>query len=269
MKSNKKAIAGSFSRSAKRYDDAAQVQQMSGSQLIDAACELIDHKQITTLADIGCGTGYLTQALIDTFEIEHYIGVDLAQGMLDVAANNNHDLATNGPYIEWVCSDAEHLSIRDHSVDLLYANFSLQWCRDLPQLMNSFHRTLSANGYCCFTSLGEHTLHELRNAWKAVDQLSHVNTYDGGERWQQAIVQAGFICLKHYQTLHVSYFDSVVDALRSLKDIGANVVVGHHRQGLTGKQRFHRFIQAYEKLRVDKGIPVTYVVDGWIIQKRL
>ena len=155
----------------------------------------------------------------------------------------------------------------DASVDLLYANFSLQWCQDLPKLLENFHRVLTQNGHCCFTSLGEETLYEMRDAWHTVDQMSHVNKFEDSQSWQQAIDKAGFSCVKKYQTREVSYFDTVKEALRSLKDIGANVVTDRHRQTLTGKQRFNDFVRAYENHRTDKGIPVTYIINGWIIKK--
>ena len=268
MSAHKKNIADSFSRSAAQYDQAANVQQQSGKKLLSVMNQVIKsqlagvEKKIT-LADVGCGTGFFTRQLIDTYQPQKYIGVDIAEGMLVVAKGNN----ANCQNVEWLRCEAESLLLEDSSVDIIFANFSLQWCEDLPALMKSFYRVLAPNGFCCFTSLGVDTLRELRQAWRMVDQLPHVNQFYSRSQWQDAIVNNGFLVSNNYHETVAEYFDSVIDAMRSLKEVGANVVTAEHRQGLTGKQRFNQFIQAYESHRTPRGIPASYEVDGWIIQK--
>jgi malonyl-CoA O-methyltransferase len=264
MDSSKQAIADSFSRSASRYDKAAIIQQQAGSQLLLAMQQhLGEDFTAKVIADIGCGTGYFSADIVACYQPEQYVGVDLAQGMLALAAKNNHHLSN----ARWLCNDAEDLQLEDQSVDLIYANFSLQWCENLPQLMQSFQRVLALGGVCCFTSLGSNTLTELRQSWSAVDQFNHVNQFYNDVAWQLAIEQAGFSVVHRDKTNTTAYFDSVASALRSLKEIGANVVKGEHRQGLTGKQRFVDFVDTYEVYRTAEGIPVSYEIDSWIIKR--
>jgi malonyl-CoA O-methyltransferase len=260
----KKIIAESFSRSATRYDAAADVQQQAGAALLQAIKSMTPSNFTPQkIADVGCGTGFFARDIIDGFCPSRYVGVDLAQGMLDVAARNNRDITV----ASWQCGDAENLPLADQSVDMIYANFSLQWCQNLPKLMSSFQRVLKPGGYCCFTSLGENTLHELRHAWSQVDDLSHVNQFYSESLWRDAIEQQGFDILHRYQATDIAYFESVSLALHSFKDIGANVVAGEQRTGLTGKRHFTLFCDAYESFRHAQGIPVTYEVQGWILQK--
>lgn len=266
MVSIKEAIAESFSRAANRYDQAADVQQQAGAELLEQMKTLFGENILPeTIADIGCGTGFFAPHLITHFSPKQYIGIDLAQGMLDVAASNYTDLHV----ATWQCSDAENLHLPDQSIDLIYANFSLQWCEDLPKLMRSLSRVLKPGGYCCFTSLGANSLCELRQAWSKVDELAHVNRFYDKAQWLEAIAPGDFIVTHSYQKTAVAYFDSVVSALRSFKDIGANVVAGEHRHSFTGKHRFALFCNAYESFRKPQGIPVTYIIDGWLLQKKL
>lgn len=260
----KQAIATSFSRSATRYDQAAQVQQQAGQKLLQAMqSHITPSAPINAIADIGCGTGFFAQALVDHYHPQQYMGVDLAQGMLDVAASNNAHL----PMATWHCNDAEKLPLSDHSVDIIYANFSLQWCEDLPALMAGFFRVLKPGGYCCFTSLGSQTLHELREAWAVLDQLNHVNQFFDKERWDCAIEQQHFLREHHQQYQAVSFFDTPTQLLRSLKEIGANVVKGERQTALMGKQKFARLVAALEQYRQAQGLPASYVIDEWILRK--
>ena len=260
----KQAIATSFSRSASRYDKAAQVQQQAGKQLLQTMQSFIEFSHgVGSIADIGCGTGFFAQDIVRAYQPQRYLGIDLAQGMLDVAEKNNAHLSM----ATWHCNDAENLLLADQSVDLIYANFSLQWCENLPQLMAGFFRVLKPGGYCCFTSLGSQTLHELRDAWAVLDQLNHVNQFFDKQQWDLAIQQEHFL-VKHYQQYQaVSYFDTPAQLLRSLKEIGANVVKGERQTALMGKRKFACLVAALEQFRQTQGLPASYVIDEWIIRK--
>ncbi len=261
--SYKESIAESFSRSAARYDQIAKVQQRAGHQLLSDMQSHVSDINDAVIADIGCGTGYFYQELNTMYCPEQYIGVDLAQGMLDLATVN-HPTAHNAL---WLHGDAEDLPLMSSSVDLIFANFSLQWSDNLADLMHSFLRVLKPGGICCFTSLGSETLFELRGSWGAVDRNQHVNDFYSGECWSQAMTDCGLNIVHHHQQALVDYYPSVRQLLHSIKGIGASVVKHEHKQGLMGKQHFLSFEQAYESYRTSQGLPATYIVDFWLVQK--
>lgn len=261
----KKIIADTFSRSAWRYDQVAKVQQQAGHELLTVMRPFVKSRRtIGVLADVGCGTGSVVPEIITAYQPELYVGLDLAEGML-ATAEKNHSLPVGR--LQWLCNDAENLSLADHSVDIIYSNFSLQWCENLPSLMHDFYRVLKPGGFCCFTSLGTSTLHELRDAWSMVDDLVHVNHFYGQTHWLAAIEQQQFSLLHQYQTNTVMYYASVPQLLKSIKDIGANTVKGIRRQSLMGKQHFMAFVRAYEHSRLAQGLPTTYEINGWILKK--
>ncbi len=260
----KQAIAESFSRSASRYDAVAKVQQQAGHHLLSAMKNSINGiESISTVADIGCGTGYLYPFLNEWLQPEDYFGVDIAQGMLDIAAER-YQQANN---TQWLCSDAEYLQLQDNAVDMVFSNFALQWIDDLPQLLTSIWRVLKPGGYFCLTSLDANTLHELRTSWEKVDRFHHVNDFKATACWQTALENHCFSLMHHKQYNLVDYYDTVYNLLRSIRDIGANVVQQGAFQGLMGKQHFADFISAYEQYREPQGLPATYAVDEWILRK--
>ena len=281
MNSTKQVIAESFSRSACRYDQAAYVQQQAGQELLVKMSDHIHSGQdisqpvdarslcaqqaINVIADVGCGTGYFSRTLVQKYSPTTYMGIDLANGMLKVAAEKNRVLNN----AVWICDDAEQLSLADDSVDIIFANFALQWSDNLPRLLRTFRRILKPGGWCCYTTLDAHSLYELRESWSQVDPLNHINRFYTKTDWQQAIDAEALHTLEYYRSTHIAHFNTAKEALRSLKDIGANTVMGKHRQSLTGKQRFNHFLAAYEQYRTNKGLPITYEIDGWILQKPL
>ena len=85
-----------------------------------------------TIYDLGCGTGYLTRILADTFAMAKVIGVDSSPEMLAEARREF-------PGIAWQQADISTWRAPARP-DLIYTNAALQWVPDhetlLPSLLN-------------------------------------------------------------------------------------------------------------------------------------
>jgi malonyl-CoA O-methyltransferase len=101
--------------------------------------------------DVGCGTGFFTQALQQRYPDAQVLGVDTAYPMLQAAQQQ----VVNATCI---CADAYALPLADQSVDLIFANLLLPWCNDLEKLMREWRRVLRKDGLLVFTSFGPDTL---------------------------------------------------------------------------------------------------------------
>ena len=84
MKTSDK-IQHRFSQSAHRYDRFSSMHRGIADQLL--AC-VIKGPTPSALLDVGCGTGYLTVKFKEHYPQSKIIGLDFAQGMLDVARAN-------------------------------------------------------------------------------------------------------------------------------------------------------------------------------------
>lgn len=263
MTSAKQMIAHAFSQSAVSYDSAALAQQHAARQLIDMMRQYIESDNVGIIADIGCGTAWSAPLLLDCFNAKTYLGVDFAPGMIEIAKSHYH----HSTEALWLCDDAENFHLDTESVDIIFSNFSLQWCTDLDSLFQNFYRAISKGGYACFSSLGQKTLQEIKASWQQVDDFPHVNTFYPPKDWQIAFERQGFTLISHQSEVQVEYYGSVRQALNALKIVGANTITQKHRQSLTGKQRFQRFVNAYEKLIQPQGVPVTYDIDYWVLKR--
>lgn len=70
------------------------------------------------ILDVGCGEGYYTRALADSFEKSHTIGIDIAKDGVKMACSRGKD-------ISWIVATASLLPIEDSSIDIVTAMFSL------------------------------------------------------------------------------------------------------------------------------------------------
>ena len=257
---NKGRISKDFSKAADTYDAAAIVQQ----EICDRALERLQMLKLTpaTILDIGTGTGKSVRGLQVQFPDSYVIASDFAVPML-LQMNQNQPSFQQA--VSLICCDAEDLSIKDASIDLIFSTSTFQWCENLNKIFAECSRILKPDGALVFTTFGPDTLKELRQSWAQVDQNIHVHS---------------FIDMHHIGDLLVAnhYADPVVDMevitleyqrvrqlLRDLKDTGSRgkfgVADSSASIGLMGKGKYHKFEAAYEKQRQKNGLlPASYEV---------
>jgi len=248
---NKKQVADSFSRAANTYDSVANLQRYVGELLFESVEK---DASVKVVLDLGCGTGYFTPKLQDAYPEALVVGVDLAEGMLHFA-DEHYPGQKN-----WLCADADFLPLAAGSVDVIYSNFAMQWCTDLPHLFSELKRILKPGGQCIFTSLGPATLHELKAAWSKVDSHVHVNKFQDSRQLLACMQQADFQIIHFDNKIEVMEFETLADLTRSLKCLGAHNLNVGRAAGLTGRKKIQAFKQAYENFRNNNVLPATYDV---------
>ncbi|MEH6582231.1 MAG: malonyl-ACP O-methyltransferase BioC [Halioglobus sp.] len=255
----KAEVAESFSRAAGQYDSAAQLQRAVGTRLLEstdytaAAPELV--------LDLGCGTGYFHPALKRRFPSAHYVGLDLAPGMVQFARAQFPDEQ------KWLVADAEGLPLAANSVDLVFSSLAIQWCHSPQRLFAELARVLKPGGRCVFTSLGPETLKELRAAWAAVDKHQHVNTFLPPEQLTEAASAVPGVSLQLRSERFIMEYDRVRELLTELKTLGAHNMNRGRQTGLTGRRALQGMLTAYESWRKNDKLPATYDVLFGLLEK--
>lgn len=250
MHLDKAKIKQSFAAASATYDGDAALQRSVGKALLD----IIDTTNLTgTLLDLGCGTGFLTSALLAQGSI---IALDIALPMLQVTRRKLVDAANIG----YLCADAEQLPLIEQSVDGVFSNLALQWCVNLDAVFADIKRVLKPGGRLAFSIFGPQTLQELKAAWSEVDDYSHVNEFYSVQQLTRFLRQTGFTEIKLESKLYLSSYDSVLALMKELKHIGAHNVIAERNKSITTKTRMQRMIAAYERQRSNNLIPATFEV---------
>lgn len=254
----KAEVAQSFSRAASRYDSVASLQRDVGGQLLHRLDSL--GQQPGTVLDLGCGTGYFCPALRERYPGADYIGLDLAQGMVEFARQRCPGER------QWLVGDAEALPLASNSVDLVFSSLAIQWC-DRPRLLFAeLARVLRPGGHCVFTSLGPQTLVELRDAWAAVDARQHVNTFLPPSALADAAGDVPGLSLALDGARFNMQYERVRELLDELKTLGAHNMNRDRPAGLTSRRTLQGMLQAYEKWRRDGLLPATYDVIFGVLE---
>jgi malonyl-CoA O-methyltransferase len=255
---NKREIASSFGKAAETYDHVADLQRQVGEDLLARIPTALEPAAI---ADMGCGTGYFTGALARRFDGAQVTGVDLAPGMIRYAADHH-----NGD-ITWLCGDAENLPLADQSLDLVFSNFTFQWCFNLEKLFAEQFRILRPGGVLVFSTVGPESLAELRGAWQQVDRFVHVNRFAELSEVRKALETSGFKLHDERQAHIRRYYDRLQALTRELKYLGAHNMNAGRKAGLTSIRQIERLKAAYESYRTPEGLPATWQVYSVVVTR--
>lgn len=256
---NKQKIAQSFGLAANTYDSAAHFQRWVGDHLINKIPECGPR----TMLDLGSGTGYFSGLLKARFPETTYIGMDLSENMLRFAKTHHATECT------WVTGDAESLPFQTNSIDLIFSSLAIQWCSNLPLLMQEIERVLRPNGYFVFSTLLDGSLEELKLAWAEVDNRQHVNDFFLKTDYQRAISGTGLKADLLREETKVLKYSKLAQLMRELKDLGAHNLNTERATGLMGKKKLSGVIGAYDKFRlVDGYLPASYEVLWGVLAKK-
>ncbi len=139
-----------FDRWSATYDRPG-FQRLTYRPIHDAVLERIENTAPSTVVDLGCGTGQLTQRLIRTFPGASVVGVDLSAGMLAQAADRLGD--TGGAAGPLLRADAQQLPLAASSVDIVVCTESFHWYEDQGGVLDEVARVLTPGGRLLIASI--------------------------------------------------------------------------------------------------------------------
>ena len=95
-----------------------------------------------TVLDAGCGSGRVTQALLDRLPRGRVIAVDGSHEMLQAA----RDRLGDDPRVEFVQADLTTLDIGAARCDAVLSTATFHWIPDHPAMLRALHRALRPGG---------------------------------------------------------------------------------------------------------------------------
>lgn len=276
---SKDDVAQSFSRAAHQYDSVAMLQRSVGEAVLGRLPASAGRAE--RVLDLGCGTGYFAPALQRRYPQSHYVGLDIAVGMIQFARQQNdcqalcsvhseagaQALAVSERVKDWLVADAEALPLASESVDLVFSSLAVQWCEQPALLFAELARVLRRGGRCVFSTLGPATLCELRASWAEVDSYQHVNNFLDADALHAAVEHVPGVSLSlEVEQLQMQYVQAS-ELLRELKTLGAHNMNRGRAAGLTHRRALQDMFRAYERWRVDGKLPATYEVFYGVLEK--
>lgn len=150
--------------------------------------------------DIGCGTGRLTEKLLERLPRGGVVAVDLSSNML--AAARDFLAPRFGPRIHFAVADAAALPIAG-CAQAVFSTATFHWVTDHARLFRSIHAALAPGGRLVAQSGGGPNLRRLHERCRALMEEQDFKAHFGGwaEPWEFAdaettamrLTAAGFV----------------------------------------------------------------------------
>ena len=253
-------IGQAFAR-AHDYDRHAKVQREVATGLAARIAELPLPAQ-PRIWEIGCGTGFLTEAMLNRGLDGQWLITDLAPAMVDRCR------ARIGPHPNraFAVLDAEAETPEgDQRFDLICSSLAFQWFDDLASALPRLLARLAPGGHCLFTTLAAGTFAEWRAAHAAEGQfagtppfptLAHLRAVHAAPQHRPAHFT---LEVEHHLETHTT----AREFLMALKAIGAGTAAPGHRplDAPPLRRVMRRFEQAGARVSYEV-VTCHYTADG-------
>ncbi len=198
--------------------------------------------QPAVVLDLGAGQCPAADELRHRYPDARILAVDHAPEMLAKTAG-----------VERVCAEATRLPLPDASVDLIFCNLMLAYCRDPAPILAEVRRILAPHGLFSFTTLGQESFRELRAAWSGLDRFVHLPPHPDMHSLGTLLQQAGLVeTVLDSDYISVSYQDFSRLAV-DLRAVGSANHSPRRNPGLTGRTSYHRLVESANRMRGSDG----------------
>lgn len=236
-------IQQTFDKAADSYDAHCHAQQQAGIKL----AHMLKSLQPTAkqILDLGCGTGITTEFLASQYSYNGFHALDIAPALLSKAHARLRSFD-----IKTYTMDFDHLSLPHHAFDIIYSNMALQWSKNLPVLFANAQSLLAENGKLAFSLPLTGTFQELQTHCA-------INALPNYQQIINLLTDCGYSLLTHATENIILRFTHPMQALKSIKHIGANYVYQRPHKGLHNKSYFKQM----------NANQLTYVI-GYFVARR-
>ncbi len=242
-------VQRSFSRSFDTYHQAAGPQGRIAERLVTDLRDCGAPGHFSSVLELGCGTGLLTQKLREAFVIGDLTLNDLAPeaGMTAQTA-----AAT------FLCGDALQVDWPDRP-DLITSASMIQWLADPAALLRRAADALAPGGWLAVSGFGPKQYHELAQIGSSAGAPGLCRSEDlaASVQTEMELVTSG----EHVQQLH---FASPRLALKHLRQTGVN---GRAKQFWTKSDLLQFSTDYTRRFGTDAGVPLTYH-SVWIVARK-
>src|ERR1700751_909994 len=195
--------------SAARTWDGREYDRVSGP-MEALALEVLARLELAgdeTVLDAGCGSGRVTEALIERLPRGRAIAIDMSDSMVATARRRlerflaHSGASADGTSVEVVQGDLLELEL-DASVDAVFSTATFHWVKDHERLFERVHAALRPGGRLVAQCGGEGNITKLRARAREVMERDRYReafadfeppwNYAGAERTRERLLGAGF-----------------------------------------------------------------------------
>ncbi|WDI78474.1 malonyl-ACP O-methyltransferase BioC [Candidatus Purcelliella pentastirinorum] len=218
---HKIAISKAFDKAAQNYNNNSKLQKYIGNLLM----KNIKMKSNISILDAGCGTGWFSKKW--KYYNNKVTAIDISYNMLKQA--RNYASANN-----YLLGDIESLPFLNKTFDISWSNLVLQWCNKFNNAINELCRVTKCGGTILFSIIEKGSLKEMLQSFKTINKKNCINNF-------LSINEIKNICnkqnIKLYNKEITLIFPKMMDAIKSIKKIGANYSYNRNNKDVFTKNK--------------------------------
>ncbi|MFH5831879.1 methyltransferase domain-containing protein [Halalkalibaculum sp. DA3122] len=247
----KSTIRSNFGKAAPYYDNHAEVQRGIADRLIASLRPWIDILPRGPILEVGCGTGFVTEGLIELLPNRRLEVTDISPEMVAICKQKfgDHDAAT------FRTLDAENLDVEPKTYAMTVSGFVAQWFEHPAITLGRFLEATKPGGLL----LGSFPGHESFPEWKeACRDLGLPYTGNELPDTEELLVKlsGGPVQVDYFEDTVVQRFESAAHFFRHLKKMGA----GTQQQGRHLSPREMKMLVTHWDNKTSGNIEVSYHV---------
>jgi malonyl-CoA O-methyltransferase len=258
----KQKIAKSFGQAASRYNAHADLQRECVSHLLNLLRTYQFKLPEGSVLEIGCGTGFITQGLLNCFPKRSLEITDFSTEMLNYCQANLNISDEQKSLISFYQLDAENIPSHDHLYAAIIGGFVIQWFSDPIKSLNRLLKRLHPDGMLFVSFPTCDSFSEWRQLCNQLNFPFTANPLPDPETLLSALpyAQLGYATTLELTTTHAN----AADFFRSLKAIGAGI--NRSQQQLTATQ-MKTLIQHWDAQAAGP-VQVHHQIVCWALQRK-
>jgi malonyl-CoA O-methyltransferase len=154
-------VAGSFDRSAGEYDELLRHNRQGAERLV-ASLPDGDYRDVL---DVGCGTGFVSEAMVARFGVPRITGVDPSEGMLEAFRAKLAGLPVEATLIR---AGVHDMPVPEEAFDAVVSGMAFHWFPEKPKAIAAMARRVRPGGALGVLASGTGTDREFLEIMRAV-----------------------------------------------------------------------------------------------------
>ena len=155
------AAGEAYDRSAGDYDDLLRHNAEGARRLVAA----IPEGRYDRILDVGCGTGFVTEAMVDRFGTRHATGVDPSDGML---ARFRQKLGGRVA-LDLITAGVHDMDVPDGAFDAVVSGMAFHWFPRQEGAIHAMARRVAPGGVLAILASGAGSDREFKTVLEGID----------------------------------------------------------------------------------------------------
>lgn len=259
---NKQKIADAFGQAAAAYHAQATLQRQGAAQLLSLAAPWLTQLPPGPILEIGCGTGFITQHLVQQLEGRSLEITDISTAMLEFCQAHLQISPSQRSLLSFQQLDGELLTATSPRYAMIVSGFAMQWFKQPLETLHRWLNLLQPGGVLLISVPTADSFPEWRRACHALNLPHTAQPLPQAQQLMQPFLAEQFSALWQSEMLPTT-FDSAADFFKALKAIGASHSQTQTRLSVPQMKQLIRYWDAQSP----GGVTVHYQVLFGIIQR--